>query len=39
MQDYAVTIQVESDPSLEELETQISEKTSEWTIKFSFQLN
>jgi len=32
MQDYAVTIQVESDLSLEELETQISEITSEWRI-------
>jgi hypothetical protein len=32
MQDYSVTIQVESDLSLEELENEISEITSEWRI-------
>jgi len=32
MQDYTVTIQVESDLSLEELENQISEITSVWRI-------
>ena len=32
MQDYSVTIQVESDLSLEELENDISEITSEWRI-------
>ena len=31
-QDYSVTIQVESDLSLEELENEISEITSEWRI-------